>query len=248
MRDELRATGVTARARALWETMAGTPVEFAALVAVAVSAHSHLCPPGWTGIVVIDGAAVAVAPDPGIARAVQRALDGLPAASLTDVGLLSARLHVSQVLGPADLAYLDPADFCPQDGSVPIEALNPNDPELGDFLAAADPAEVEESGMRGITSPAFAVREGGQLAAVAGYCDWPCRTAHFCVLTGVSARGRGLARIASTAAVGHALRGGMLPQWRARLESSKRVARALGFREVGSQLSICVSADRPPGD
>jgi hypothetical protein len=72
-------TTLTARARALWETLAGTPVEFAAVVAVAVSARSRLSPPGWTGIVVINGAAIAVAPDAGTAREVQRALDGLPA-------------------------------------------------------------------------------------------------------------------------------------------------------------------------
>jgi GNAT superfamily N-acetyltransferase len=238
-------TTLTARARALWETMAGTPVEFAAAVAVAVSARSRLSPPGWTGTVVIDNAAIAVAPDQGTAREVQRALDGLPAASLTDAGLLSARLRISQVLGPAALAYLDGADFCPRDGSARTEVLNPNDPDLGEFLAAEDQAEVEESGMRRITSPAFAVRERGQIAAVAGYCDWPGRTAHFCVFTSASARGRGLARIASSAAVRHALREGMLPQWRARLESSKRVAAALGFRELGAQLSICVIAVRP---
>jgi hypothetical protein len=218
-------TALTARARALWETMAGTPVEFAAPVAVAVSARSRLSPPGWTGIVVIHDAAIAVAPDPGTAREVQRALDGLPAASLTDAGLLSSRLRISQVLGPAALAYLDGADFCSQDGSACTEVLNVNDPDLEEFLAAGDPAEVEESGTAGITSPAFAVRGRGQLAAVAGYRDWPGRTAHFCVFTSASARGRGLARIAASAAVRHALRVGMLPQWRARLESSKRVAR-----------------------
>jgi hypothetical protein len=31
---------------------------------------------------------------------------------------------------------------------------------------------------------------------------------------------------------------GLLPQWRARPEPSRRVARALGFRELGAQLSI----------
>jgi RimJ/RimL family protein N-acetyltransferase len=237
-----------ARARVLWETMAGTPVEFAAVVKAATPAESHLNPPGWTGIVVIDGAAIAVAPDPGAAREVQRALDGLPAASLTDAGLLSVRLRISQVLGPASLAYLDPADFCPQDGSDRTEALDPDDPDLEEFLAAEDPAEVDESGMRGISSAAFAVRESRQIVAVAGYSTWPCHTAHLCVLTGASARGRGLARIAASAAAGHALSEGMLPQWRARVEPSKRVARALGFRELGSQLSIYVSAGRAPAN
>ncbi|MDP9793692.1 RimJ/RimL family protein N-acetyltransferase [Catenuloplanes nepalensis] len=51
-------------------------------------------------------------------------------------------------------------------------------------------------------------------------------------------RGRGLARAVATAAVADALRSRLLPQWRARPKASRRVARALGFRELGSQLSV----------
>jgi len=58
------------------------------------------------------------------------------------------------------------------------------------------------------------------------------------VLTAPAARGRGLARAAASAAVAHAIGEGRLPQWRARPEASRRVARALGFRELGSQVSI----------
>jgi RimJ/RimL family protein N-acetyltransferase len=78
--------------------------------------------------------------------------------------------------------------------------------------------------------------------AAAGYRDWPCGTAHLCVLTAAEARGRGLARVAASAAVAHAISEGKLPQWRARPEASRRVARALGFRELGSQVSIRLSA------
>jgi RimJ/RimL family protein N-acetyltransferase len=106
------------------------------------------------------------------------------------------------------------------------------------FLSAADPDDAAESGLAEITSPAFAVRDHGQIAAVAGYRDWPCATAHLSVLTATPARGRGLARLVASAAVTHAIGAGKLPQWRARPEPSRRVARALGFREVGSQLSI----------
>ncbi len=100
--------------------------------------------------------------------------------------------------------------------------------------------------MKKITSPAFAIREHGQVVACAGYRDWPCRTAHLCVLTVAPARGRGLARVTATAAVAHAIHQGKLPQWRARPETSRRVARALGFRELGSQVSIRLRVE-PPG-
>jgi len=96
--------------------------------------------------------------------------------------------------------------------------------------------------MREITSPAFAVREHGQVVAAAGYSDWPCGTAHLSVLTAAAARGRGLARAAASAAVARALEEGKLPQWRARSWESRRIARAVGFRELGSQVSVRLAA------
>lgn len=66
----------------------------------------------------------------------------------------------------------------------------------------------------------------------------PAGTAHLSVLTAPAARGRGLARVTGSAAVAHALAAGLLPQWRARSLASRRVAAALGFTELGAQLSI----------
>lgn len=73
--------------------------------------------------------------------------------------------------------------------------------------------------------------------AAAGYRHWPAATAHFSVLTAPAARGRGLARVAASAAVTHALVAGRLPQWRARVPASRRVAQSLGFEELGVQIS-----------
>ncbi|MFE2695226.1 GNAT family N-acetyltransferase [Streptomyces mirabilis] len=58
------------------------------------------------------------------------------------------------------------------------------------------------------------------------------------LLTAPGERGRGLARRVASAAVAQALDDGLLPQWRARPMASRNVARALGFRELGSQLSL----------
>jgi RimJ/RimL family protein N-acetyltransferase len=58
------------------------------------------------------------------------------------------------------------------------------------------------------------------------------------VLTAPAYRGRGLARIAASAAVADAFAAGLLPQWRARPAESRRVALALGFTELGAQLSF----------
>lgn len=76
------------------------------------------------------------------------------------------------------------------------------------------------------------------MLAAAGYRAWPCGTAHISVLTAPRARGRGLARATGSATVVHALAAGLLPQWRARRPASRRAAAALGFEELGAQLSI----------
>jgi RimJ/RimL family protein N-acetyltransferase len=243
-------TGLIPSAMELWEHLAGTVARFTPAVSVAVSPRSYLCPPGWVGIVVIGDGALATAPDQGTARVVEQALSGLPVASLTDTAVLRRRLRIAEILGPAVLAYLEPADFRPQLGDAITGQVDLDDVGLRQFLAAADTDDVEESGMREITSQVFAVREHGQVVAAAGYRDWPCGTAHLSVLTAAAARGRGLARAAASAAVAHAIEEGKLPQWRARPQESRRVARALGFRELGSQVSIqlatCGLGWRPP--
>jgi RimJ/RimL family protein N-acetyltransferase len=240
--DRTPVAALTARARELWECLAGTTAGFVPAISVAVSPRSNLCPPGWAGIVVMGDAALATAPDHETARVVEQALGGLPAASLTGTEVLSSRLPVAELLGPAALAYLDPADFRPQPGDAVTTPLGLDHPGLRQFLRAAGTHDVEESGIQEITTPAFAVREHGQVVAAAGYRDWPCGTAHLSVLTASGARGRGLARAAASAAVAHAIEEGRLPQWRARPQASRRVAHALGFRELGSQVSIRLAA------
>lgn len=148
---------------------------------------------------------------------------------------------VDAVLGPAALAYLDAADFRPQPSLPPgvtVGRLPAGHPDLVALNAAATPDEVGEAGLAGIESDVFAVRDGSRIVAAAGYERWLGLVAHLCVLTAADARGRGFARVAASAAVVEASREGLLPQWRAVPEASRRVARALGFRELGLQLSV----------
>jgi GNAT superfamily N-acetyltransferase len=226
-----------ARARELWECLAGEAAGFASAVSVAVSRGSGLGPAGWAGLGVLDGAVLATAPDHHTAGVIEQALGGLPAASLGDTGVLASRLPAAEVIGPVALAYLDPAEFRPQPGAVAVPT-DLDDPGFRQFLLAAGPDDAGESGIGEITTPAFAIREGDRVVAAAGYRDWPLGTAHLSVLTAAAARGRGLARAAASAAVAHAIAEGRLPQWRARPLASRRVARALGFRELGFQVCI----------
>ncbi len=226
----------------MWECLAGTSAGFGAAASVAVAPESRLCSPGWVGIVVIEGATLATAPDQETACLIEQALGGLAADAVTTAGVLGQRLPIAEIRGPATLAYLDPADFRPQ--AAVTTPLDLEHPDLQAFLQAAE-ADLEESGMAEITTPAFAVRQHGQVVAAAGYRDWPCGAAHLSVLTAASARGHGLGRVVASAAVAHAIAAGRLPQWRARPEASRRVARTLGFRELGAQVSIRLApADR----
>ncbi|MFB8077000.1 GNAT family N-acetyltransferase [Streptomyces sp. NPDC056013] len=263
--DAMAHSALLIRARELWERLADAPVSFTSPSeptgsagateasgptgpTVVVSPTSALCPPSWAGIVVLGGAAIATAPTESAALVLRRALASVPVASLTRPEIVEAVLPVADVLGPATLAYLSSAEFRP--ASHPQGAAEPlasTHPDVQGLLRSAEPEDLAESGMEEITSPAFVVREGTDVVAAAGYRAWPAETAHVCVLTHPQWRGRRLARHTSSAAVAHALAAGLLPQWRARPPASRRVARSLGFRELGSQLSIRLEVDTPGG-
>ncbi|MFF4362089.1 GNAT family N-acetyltransferase [Streptomyces sp. NPDC001604] len=238
-----------AGARRSWEELAGVPVPFPPCggVNVAVSPESGMCPAGWVGVVALGGSAIVTAPSDSAAAIVRDALRELPVQAVVDADSVRAVLPVSRVLGPAVLAYLSPERFRP----VPpvaseVEQLPAGNRELRLLEEVAGPEDAGEAGLDEITSPAFVVREGGQVVAAAGYRTWLGGTAHISVLTAPRARGRGLARAAGSATVAHALAAGLLPQWRARRTASRRVAAALGFAELGAQLSIEMTGHSRP--
>jgi GNAT superfamily N-acetyltransferase len=229
------------RARGLWEGLAGVPVSFAPTggVNVVVSPESALCPLGWVGVVALSGSAIVTVPSESAAVIVRDALASLPVEDVVDGVVVREVLPVARVLGPATLAYASPEGFRPvAAGALTVEQLPSNDLELRLLEQAAGHEDAGEAALDEITSPVFVVREHGQVVAAAGYRAWPGRTAHIGVLTAPQARGRGLARVTGSAAVARALAAGLLPQWRARPPASRRVAAALGFEELGSQLSL----------
>lgn len=225
----MSSDSLSARARRVWEQLAGVPVEFPAVgdVSVVVSGRSRWCPPGWVGLVALGGAVVVTAPDEARARLFRERTPG--------------SVLVADVLGPAALAYLDVSDFRrPMHGDAVIDRLSPGHPDLRAFADSVGPDDAGESGVVDIESPVFVLRDGPTLLAAAGYEVWAARTAHLCVLVAPRARGRGFARQVAGAAVEHALGAGLLPQWRARPLASRNVAAALGFRSLGGQLSVLV--------
>ncbi|MFE9580346.1 GNAT family N-acetyltransferase [Nocardia sp. NPDC006044] len=226
--------------RALWEGLAAVPVSFTSKigVSVVVSPEALICPPGWVGIIVLCGQAIVTAPSSAVAVAIRVAVAQLSVADLVAPDVLGGVLPLEEVLGPAVLAYVDEDGFRPAPSSLSVESLPAEHLDLRKLEARSGDQDAAESGLDEISSPAFAVRDGADLIAAAGYRTWPGRTAHLSVLTAPDRRGHGLARTAASAAVAHALDAGLLPQWRARPPQSRKVAAALGFRELGTQLSI----------
>ncbi|WKX06035.1 GNAT family N-acetyltransferase [Streptomyces sp. NL15-2K] len=228
------------QAQGVWETLAAVPVSFpqGGGLNVVTSPSSQLAPPSWAGIVVLGDSAIVTAPTDRAAQVLHRVLARMPTSSLTSPEAVHAVLPANEVLGPAVLGYVSRDGFrlVPADRSV--ERLAPGHQDLMTLVRSAPPGDAGESGMDEITSAAFVVRKGADVAAAAGFQAWPAATAHLCVLTAPGERGRGLARQVASAAVAQALAEGLLPQWRARPMASRKVARALGFRELGSQLSL----------
>lgn len=232
---------VLTRARGLWEELARVPVSFAPAggVTVVVSPESWTCPRGWVGVVALDNLAIVTAPSETAAAAVGDVFSSLPAESMVDAVTIRSVLPVADVLGPATLGYLAKADFRPTPaGPFTVDQLPAEHPELRELEKSAGFEDAGEAGLDEITSPAFVVRVGGEVVAASGYRAWPRQTAHLSVLTAPGRRGQGLGRAAASNAVARALAAGLLPQWRARPIESRRVAAALGFRELGAQLSF----------
>jgi hypothetical protein len=186
----------------------------------------------------LGGAAIATAPTAAAAAALRTAAAKLRTADVVDPDALGRVLPLADVSGPAVLSYLAPDRFRPATSPSPVVELPSTHSELRRLAMTAPDQEVEESNLREITSPAFVIRDNGQPVAAAGYRAWPRDTAHLSVLTTPSQRRRGLAKLVGSAAIAHALASNLLPQWRSRPMAAAKFARALGFRELGSQLCI----------
>lgn len=231
---------VLARARGLWEELARVPASFGppGSVGVVSSPQSWMCPPGWVGVVLLGGSAIVTAPSQAIATMLGETFSNLSVDAMVDAQTVSALLPVTEVLGPATLGYLRESDFRPTSDGPLVNELAIGHPALRELERSAGDDDAAEAGLAEITSPTFVVRDNGGVVAASGYRLWPRQTAHISVLAAPGWRGQGLGRAVASRAVAHALGAGLLPQWRARPVDSRRVAVALGFRELGAQLSF----------
>jgi GNAT superfamily N-acetyltransferase len=200
----------------------------------------------WVGVVRLAGATCVSLP-PGAAGR-RRDLDGLDVdAELTDPAVFARAVGpVRRSIGPATLAFLDPAIAAARDqprvGSVPASH------DAVRRLAAACGPDAEESGLLAVDSPVAVWRAGDLVVAAGGYQVWHGRLAHLSVLVHPAHRGRGLGTAVAACAVAGSVAAGLVPQWRARtlLVASRRIARSLGFVELGRQTTYELPTP-PPG-
>jgi GNAT superfamily N-acetyltransferase len=206
--------------------------------------HVHLHPTDdpadarWVGVVTLgDSTCVSLPPSaPAWLQDLQRRdLD----ADLTEPAVVATMIGpVEQFLGPATLAFLDPtafhADDDPQVASVPAGHQS-----VRHLAEACGPQDAEESGILAVDSSVAVRQVAGRVVAASGYQDWHGQLAHFSVLVHPAHRGRGLGTAVAARAVHQALDAGLVPQWRARctLLASRRIARSLGFVELGRQAT-----------
>jgi GNAT superfamily N-acetyltransferase len=234
---DVQGTEVPAAALRLWRELVGDRRAFAPGMRTVARDTRGLCPPGWTGIVRLgDAYAIELGEAEPETIAVLLALDD-PA----DPEQVLAALTVHDTLGPGELAYrpataAPPARMTSGVGlSLEVEPVR----HLGGFLAGLPDEDVQESSV-GDMDEAVVLRVEGTPVAVAGHLRWPADIAHIGILVAPAHRGRGLGRIVGNAAVERAESQGLSAQWRAATDNlgSRGLAAALGFVEVGRQLSV----------
>lgn len=222
------------RVRSLWAGLAQVPIQFPSpgQSRVVVSPESLLCPPGWVGIVRLQGATLATVPDPGLVDRVRHAILAARSGNRSSAGR-NARTGLAVLSQPRRL----------HSGQREVHRLPVEHPEIKKLIAGMDQADADEAGLDETTSDAFVIRDTAEVVSASGYRPWANAVAHLSVLTAPHRRDQGHARAAASAAAADALERGLVPQWRTRVEASRRVAGALGFDQLGMQLSLRLSAE-----
>jgi GNAT superfamily N-acetyltransferase len=222
----------------MWRTLSTSDTAFEREGVVIVAADPGLSRPGWTGVVVLGGAAVVTTP-PALLDRVSAAL-----APVDDVALLTSRDFMAarfgkleESRGPAVLAY---GDVAPESSGTVAGPLDVGDRLVGEVLAGATADERDESGLAETESGVFVAVAGDRPVAASGFRLWPEQVAHMSVLTASTHRGRGFGRVAASAALDAASAADFVFQWRAvgTNVASIALAATLGLEQIGRQFSF----------
>ena len=237
---------IAERIRRGWRAELGAPAAFGG-----PGRHVHLQPgqdpgrAGWVRVVALgDSTCVSLPPSAStrVHDLQQRSLD----ADLTDPATVARVIGpVTEVVGPATLAFLDPTavdlEHDPRVTLVPAGHQS-----VRHLVAASGPDNAEESGILDVESAVAVWQVAGRVVAASGYRVWHGQLGHLSVLVDPAFRGRGLGRAVAARAADEVVRAGLVPQWRARstLVASRQIARSLGFVELGRQASYRLASPR----
>jgi hypothetical protein len=226
------------RVRAMWRTLSTSDVALERDGVVIVAADPGLSTSGWTGVVVLDGAAVVTTP-PALLDRVSDALSAVDdVARLTSRDFIADRFgRLEEARGPALLAY---GDVAPTSSGTVVGPVDVRDRLVDEVLAGTTTEERDESGLAETESGVFVAVAGDRPVAASGFRVWPERVAHMTVLTVSTHRGRGFGRAAASAALGAAAAADFVFQWRAVETNTGSIALAatLGLEPRGRQFSF----------
>lgn len=169
-------------------------------------------------------------------------VDGTDPADLLDQSALlrCCEGHGARVVGQAALAYTD--RYAALDGlrEVPVA----DDPAAAvELEKSCPPDDVSEVGLAELSRIFVTLDDRDAPTAGAGYDEWQGILGHLGVLTPPEHRRTGRGTVAAALALNDALDGGLVPQWRSRVDNigSRRLARRLGFTEVGAQTTVSLT-------
>ncbi|MGJ9373864.1 GNAT family N-acetyltransferase [Nesterenkonia sp. CF4.4] len=185
-------------------------------------------------VVCVDGFGIAAAPP----RVLELIRQSSPE-SLLDATALARMLPAgAEPIGSADLFF---AEHGPRSSQVVVSAATPSD--VTAMRGGASAAEWDESGIEETEHLWSALDPAGGLAAIAGYTRWRSALAQMSVLAGPQHRSAGFAYAAAAIGTQEALGEKLIPQWRSRQgnEASGRLAKRLGFTQLGVQAAVALN-------
>jgi hypothetical protein len=108
---------------------------------------------------------------------------------------------------------------------------------------ACPPDDVTEVGLAAMSRVFVTLDDRDHPTAGSGYEEWQGILGHLGVLTPPEQRRSGRGTTAAALALNDALDAGLVPQWRTRVDNvaSRRMARRLGFVEVGAQTTVALA-------
>jgi hypothetical protein len=147
--------------------------------------------------------------------------------------------HTARSVGETVLAFTD--RYVERDGLEDVPVAD-EPAAVAALERACPPDDVTEVGLAGLSRVFVTLDDRDQPTAGAGYAEWQTILGHLAVLTPPEQRRAGLGTTAAALAVNDALDAGLVPQWRTRVDNvaSRRMARRLGFVEVGTQTTVAL--------